>query len=203
MTMLRVALTGGIASGKSTVAELFETLGVPVIHTDQVARDVVAPGSEGLQSVVKAFGEVILDETGNLDRKALRQRIFADPSARKTLESILHPLIHEHVESELQAAEQTGHDYAIVEIPLLAETGAAEKYDRVLVVDCSETEQRRRLMARDQVSEDDADAALASQASREERLALADDVIDNTDRPIESLADAVRDLDGVYRQSAH
>ncbi|MDX1443609.1 MAG: dephospho-CoA kinase [Gammaproteobacteria bacterium] len=201
--MLRIALTGGIASGKSTVAELFETLGVPVIHTDQVARDVVAPGSEGLQSVVNAFGEVILDETGNLDRKALRQRIFTDPSARKTLESILHPLIHDHVESELQAAEHAGHDYAIVEIPLLAETGAAEKYDRVLVVDCSETEQRRRLMERDQVSEDDADAALASQASREERLALADDVIDNTDRPIESLADAVRELDGVYRQPAH
>jgi len=175
-----VALTGGIASGKSTVARLFAARGVPVIDLDQVARDVVAPGSALLRQVLERFGPGIALPDGSLDRRALRQRVFADPAGRHALEALLHPAIRARTEQLLAAA---GGPYQVVVIPLLAETGERARYDRVLVVDCPEALQRQRLAQRDGSSPQEIDAILAAQATRARRLALADDVIDNVADP--------------------
>lgn len=199
--MLRIALTGGIASGKSTVAGLFEKLGVPVIHTDKLARKVVEPGSAGLDRITAVFGSDILTPEGSLDRRQLRELVFADASRRNELEEILHPLIRKEMEAEL-ASLPSGTPYAIVEIPLLAETGEADSYDRVLVVDCEESVQRERLMSRDEVDEQAADDALNSQASREERLAMADDVIDNSSLSLDELTRRVMSLHEKYLQQS-
>jgi dephospho-CoA kinase len=174
---LLIALTGGIASGKTAVAELFAAHGVPVIDTDQIARDVVEPGTPTLARLVKEFGSDILDASGRLDRSAMRQRVFADPEQRKRLEAIMHPAIR--AELDRRSAE-AGGAYQIHVIPLLVETGRIASYDRVLVVDCPEAEQIRRLMARDDTSEAEARRILAAQAPREQRLEVADDVIENT-----------------------
>lgn len=188
--MLRVALTGGIASGKSSVAKLFRELGVPVIDTDRIARHVVVPGSPGLEALVSAFGEKIIGPAGELDRDQLRERIFFDPDARTTVNGILHPLIIEETE---RALERMNAPYAIVEIPLLVETELADRFDRILVVDVPETVQLERLIARDKTNPAQAKAALQAQASREARLQQATDVIDNTDT-IESLQVQVETL---------
>lgn len=174
---LLVALTGGIASGKTAVAELFAALGVPVIDTDQIARDVVEPGTPTLARLIEAFGADVLDASGRLDRAAMRQRVFADPEQRKRLEAITHPAIREELS---RRSAQAGGLYQIHVIPLLVETGRTTSYDRVLVVDCPEEVQLQRLMARDGTSEADARRILAAQASREQRLEVADDVIENT-----------------------
>lgn len=197
--MLRIALTGGIASGKSTVAGLFEKLGVPVIHTDKLARRVVEPGSPGLERITTAFGNEILTPEGTLDRRHLRRLVFADASRRNELEGILHPLIRKEVEAEL-ASLPSSTPYAIVEIPLLAETGEAGSYDRVLVVDCEESVQRERLISRDKIDLQAADDALNSQASREDRLAMADDVIDNASPGLDELTKRVMSLNEKYLQ---
>jgi dephospho-CoA kinase len=192
---LRVALTGGIASGKSTVAGLFAALGVPVIDTDQVARDVVAPGTPGLAAVVARFGPEVLDAQGRLDRARMRERVFADERARRDLEALLHPLIREQVAERSRAA---GGVYQIIVVPLLVETGTAGNYDRVLVVDCDPALQRARLAVRDAAPPAQIDAILAAQATRESRLARADDVLPNTgDLP--ALARCVADLHARYR----
>jgi dephospho-CoA kinase len=175
----RVGLTGGIASGKTTVAQAFARLGVPVIDTDEIAREVVAPGTAGLEQVVDRFGADVLTADGTLDRPRMRQRVFADSHARRALEGILHPLIWETVEARAAAAASTG-SYCLVVVPLLAETGRAAHLDRVLVVDCPPATQIERLMQRDGEDEAGARRILASQASRGQRLAIADDVIDNT-----------------------
>jgi len=190
----RVALTGGIASGKSTVAGLFAALGVPVIDTDQIARDVVAPGTPGLAAVVARFGPQMLDAEGRLDRSRLRARAFADEAARRDLERLLHPLIREGVAERSRTA---GGDYQLIVVPLLVETASTGDYDRVLVVDCDPTLQRTRLQLRDGTSPAQAEAILAAQATREQRLAAADDVIENTgDLP--SLAHRVEVLHARY-----
>jgi dephospho-CoA kinase len=185
-----VGLTGGIASGKSTVAALFQALGVPVIDTDQIARDVVAPGSPGLAAVVARFGPQLLQADGQLDRRALRARVFANPAERADLEALLHPLIHAETARRSAAA---GGAYQLVAVPLLAEKQLQGRYDRVLVVDCDPALQRLRVMLRDHVDAAAAQAVLDAQASREARLAVAHDVIRN-DGDIAGLARQVEAL---------
>jgi dephospho-CoA kinase len=194
-TPLLIALTGGIASGKTAVAELFAKLGVPVLDTDQIARDVVAPGTPALARLVQEFGPQILDAQGGLDRARMRERVFGDPAQRRKLEAITHPAIRE--ELALRAAD-AGGDYQIHVIPLLVETGRAEVYDRVLVVDCPPEEQLARLMARDGTSREQAEGILAAQASREQRLDAAHDVIENTG----TLADLERFVQTLHRNYA-
>jgi dephospho-CoA kinase len=174
---LLIALTGGIASGKSAVAELFAQLGAPVFDTDQIARDVVEPGTPTLARLVAEFGSEILDANGRLDRARMRDRVFADPEQRKRLEAITHPAIREELAARAQRAEGP---YQIHVIPLLVESGRADLYDRVLLVDTSEETQLERLLARDGSSPEQARQILAAQASREDRLDAADDVIVNT-----------------------
>jgi dephospho-CoA kinase len=180
----RVALTGGIASGKTTVANLFAARGVPVIDTDVIAREVVEPGEPALARVVEAFGEGVLATDGRLDRRQLRERIFHDPAARRTLESILHPAIRAEMERQSAAAARAA-PYQLLVIPLLTEGGRRDHVDRVLVVDAPETLQVERLRARDGANEAQARAALQAQASRTDRLALADDVVMNDGRVVE------------------
>jgi dephospho-CoA kinase len=174
---LLIALTGGIASGKSAVAEEFAKLGVPVLDTDQIARDVVAPGSPTLGQLVAEFGPEILDGNSRLDRAHMRERVFADPEQRRKLEAITHPAIRAEL---ARRSAEAGGDYQIHVIPLLVETGRADAYDRVLVVDCPEEAQLQRLQARDGSSREQAEEILAAQVSREERLEVAHDVIENT-----------------------
>lgn len=191
---LRVGLTGGIGSGKSTVSEYFARLGVPVIDADRIARALVEPGAPGLAQVVAAFGPGILDRAGRLDRARLRRIVFADPDRRRELESILHPLVRREIQERLQACSGS---YCIVSIPLLLETGQADLVDRVLVVDSPEELQRSRIAARPGWTAEDADAAIRSQAPREDRLRAADDVIVN-DADLPSLQQAVERLHARY-----
>jgi len=195
---LRVGLTGGIASGKSTVARLFEALGVPVIDTDVLAREVVAPGSPVLAQIAARFGAGVLTPEGALDRAALRSLIFSDPAARADLEGLTHPAIRALLAERSAAA---GGDYQIHVIPLLVETGGQNRVDRVLVVDSSEELQIRRLQARDGSSLEQARAILAAQASRAARLAAADDVIENNG-DLHVLRDRVAALHLGYRERA-
>lgn len=199
--MLIVGLTGGIASGKTLVSERFAALGVSVIDSDALAREVVEPGSEGLAAVVEAFGREFLDAAGALDRAGLRQRIFNDDEARQRLEGILHPRIAALRDERLEAARQAGQAYSINAVPLLIETGLDQQCDRVLVVDTPESMQVRRLQARDGSDEAEARAILARQSPRWTRLQRADDVIDNSDDvpPDIGLEPQVRALDRKYR----
>lgn len=174
---LLIALTGGIASGKSAVAENFAQLGVPVFDTDQIARDVVEPGTPTLAKLVAEFGSDILDASGRLDRARMRTRVFSDPPQRRRLEAITHPAIREEL---ARRSAQARGPYQIHVIPLLVESGRRHEYDRVLVVDTSEEEQLKRLIARDGSSLELAQQILAAQVSREARLDAADDVIVNT-----------------------
>ena len=196
--MLRVGLTGGIASGKTTVAELFAGHGATVIDTDRIAREVVEPGRPALAALIAALGRDILGSDGRLDRAALRQRLFADAALRRRVESILHPAIESELERQARAADGP---YQILVIPLLAETGPRKLLDRVLVVDCPESAQLERLLRRDGTTEAEARQALAAQADRESRLALADDVIDNSGPP-GALVTRVAALDRRYRELA-
>lgn len=174
---LRIGLTGGIASGKSTVTQRFAELGVPVIDADVASRTVVQPGSVGLRQIVDRFGTAILGPDGELNRGALRAQIFADPARRKEVEAILHPLIRATMEHQ---AKDVIFPYLVMAIPLLIESGAPwSRVDRILVIDVDEATQLRRLVARDGGSIEQARAILASQASRETRLAAADDVLPN------------------------
>jgi dephospho-CoA kinase len=174
---LRIGLTGGIASGKSTVAREFAELGVPIIDADEISREVVEPGTSGLQAVVRRFGKDILAADGRLDRRRLRQIVFAQPAARRDLEELLHPLIR--AQMQLRSDLLPG-PYQIFVIPLLVETGLREGLDRILVVDTDEEAQVQRLMSRDQESALQARAILGAQAPRRQRLQAADDVITNT-----------------------
>ncbi|NHF64214.1 dephospho-CoA kinase [Xanthomonas hortorum] len=192
-----VGLTGGIASGKSALAAEFEKLGVPVIDADVVARQVVAPGPI-LDAIVERFGPDILLPDGTLHRQALRQIVFADPAQRKALEAITHPAIR----AELQrTAQEALGPYAIVAIPLLTEAGGRATYpwlDRVLVVDAPVELQHTRLMQRDGSTPALASQMLAAQASREQRLALADDVVNNSGSQLGHLTQEARRLDTKY-----
>jgi dephospho-CoA kinase len=175
---LRIGLTGGIASGKSTVAQRFAELGVPVIDADESARIVVAPGSPGLAEVVGKFGENLLTPDGELDRRPLRKLIFSDPGRRHELEAILHPLIRADMEHRASVASGP---YLVMAIPLLIENGGRgrEQVDRVLVVDVDEQVQLKRIVERDGGTMEQAKAILAAQATRTARLQAADDVLPN------------------------
>jgi dephospho-CoA kinase len=192
---LRIGLTGGIASGKSTVAERFVELGVPVIDADEIARAVVLPGQPGLARVVETFGVGVLSADGQLDRRALRNQVFSDPASRKELEAILHPLIR--AEMERRAAAAGGDIYVVMAIPLLVESGGRDRVDRILVVDVDEGLQLQRVMARDSSTIEEAGAILAAQASRAVRLKAADDVLVNSGT-VSELRQAVDRLHGRY-----
>lgn len=192
--MLRVVLTGGIASGKSAASAIFEDLGIAVIDADKVSRELVQPGEPALQSIVDHFGNELLDGNGRLDRAALRKRVFADDEERKVLQDILHPRIRERM---LRIAEQAHSPYVILVVPLLVETDNDYRADRVLLIDAPQSLQLQRLQARDGCSEQQARQILAAQASREQRLAAADDVVSN-DGDSSHLADAIRRLHRRY-----
>lgn len=172
----RIGLTGGIASGKSTAAKFFGALGVPILDSDQVARDVVEPGQPPLERLVERFGRSILTADGHLDRPALREIVFSDPKARADLEALTHPAIGAAMEARSAAA---GGPYQILVIPLLVEKNLGSQVDRVLVVDCDEELQVRRLRDRDGSTPQQVQAILRAQASRAARLKVADDVIHN------------------------
>jgi dephospho-CoA kinase len=174
---LRIGLTGGIASGKSTVAQRFVELGIPVIDADESSRIVVQAGQPGLAELAKKFGAHVLTGTGELDRRKLRNLIFRDPDLRRDLESIVHPLIR--TDMERRAATAVGN-YLVMAIPLLVESGIPGRVDRILVVDVDEDVQLRRVVARDSTTLEQARAILAAQASRAARLEAADDVIENS-----------------------
>lgn len=175
---MRIGLTGGIASGKSTVARKLEQLGAVTIDADVLARDVVALGTEGLKAVVARFGDSVLAADGSLDRRALARIIFADPQARADLNAIIHPLVRERA-IELEAAAPAGSVVVHV-IPLLVETGQQDRFDAVVVVDTTVEEQLRRLTRRDGLTRAEAEQRVAAQASREERLGAATHVIDSS-----------------------
>ncbi|MFP4079033.1 MAG: dephospho-CoA kinase [Ectothiorhodospira sp.] len=177
-----VGLTGGIGSGKSTVARLFESRGAGVIDADVVARQVVEPGSPGLRALVEAFGEGILDPQGHLDRSALRERVFQNSQARHRLEGILHPMIWEAIDHQKTT---TKAPYCLLVVPLLVESGMQHRVDRVLVVDCPEPLQLQRAGVRDGVSPQQIQAILEVQAPRGQRLEAADDILDNSGPPSE------------------
>ena len=198
MPPFRVALTGGIASGKTTVAHLFADLGVPVIDTDVIAHEVVEPGQPALAKVIEAFGRDVLDTDGRLDRRRMRERIFADPDARLRLEAILHPAIRAEMQRQSRAA---GGGYQVLVIPLFTEGKRRDQVDRVLLVDVPEELQVERLMRRDGVSREQAEASLKAQATRAERLAMADDIVRNTGR-LDDLREAVASLHEKYRALA-
>ena len=190
----RVALTGGIASGKSTVANLFAELGVPLIDTDVIARQVVEPGQPALAEVVATFGPDVLDADGRLDRRRMRERIFSDPAAKQRLEAILHPSIRAEMARQSGAARGP---YQVLVIPLLTEGKRRDHVDRVLLVDVPEELQIQRLMMRDGVTHEQAAASLNAQAKRAERLAMADDVVRNTGR-VDDLREEVAKLHAKY-----
>ena len=193
---LRVGLTGGIASGKSTVADMFAELGVPVIDTDVIAREVVEPGQPALEEIRDSFGKEVIADDGSLDRAAMRRRVFADDNARRRLEAILHPRIRE---SAMQQADLAGGAYQLIVVPLLAESPMRQAMDRILVVDCDVDVQVARLLERDAETEDQARRIIGAQASREQRLAIADEVIRN-DGPISETRRQVERLHSHYLQ---
>lgn len=193
--MLKIGLTGGIGSGKTTVAELFADLGVPIIDTDQLARLLVTPQSTAWETIATHFGQSIIDPTTHeLHRRELRHIIFANPAEKKWLEELLHPLIRDQV-NQLTAALKA--DYCILVIPLLLESEYDYDLDRILVVDSHPEQQVERIVERDQVNADNAKQIMAQQISREERLSQADDIIDNTDS---NRANLKKQVDKLHQQ---
>jgi dephospho-CoA kinase len=175
--MLRIGLTGGIGSGKSTVAGLLAERGAVIVDADRIAREVVEPGTPGLAAVVEAFGESVVSADGSLDRPALAAVVFADPAARARLDAIVHPLVRERA---VQLTAEAEPDAVLVnDVPLLVETGQAGSYDLVLVVEADLDTRLARLVQRG-VSEEDARARMAAQANDEQRRAVADVVLDNS-----------------------
>ncbi|MGD8323737.1 MAG: dephospho-CoA kinase [Gammaproteobacteria bacterium] len=182
--MLRVGLTGGIASGKSLVASMLGEFGAKLVDADVIAREIVEPGQPALAEIVTSFGSSVLDAHGRLDRRSMRERVFADPHSRRRLEALLHPIIRREILQRMEAAAGSAapgaHRYVVAVVPLLAETGFAEHVDRVLLVECPAALQLERLMQRDGISAAQAQTMLNAQADPGLRRAIADDVIDNS-----------------------
>jgi len=176
--MLRIGLTGGIGAGKSAACQLFNELGIPVIDADQVSREVVAPGEPALATIAAQFGATLLSADGTLDRKRLREMIFTKPALRQQLETILHPLIKLRITARLEALQAP---YVILAIPLLLEANWQDLVDRVLVIDCPVEQQVNRTMKRDHLSRHLAEAIIAAQMDRNERLRKANDIVSNDD----------------------
>lgn len=177
-----VALTGGIGSGKTTVANAFAQYGIPIVDADIIARQVVEPGTPALAAIRQHFGETVIDADGSLNRAALRQRIFSSPAEKAWLNALLHPLIHAETRRQWQTVQGP---YLLWVVPLLVENGLQSLAQRVVVVDVDRNTQLARLLARDRVNRQQAENILAAQATREQRLACADDIIDNNGRPDE------------------
>lgn len=196
---LIIGVTGGIASGKSTVARSFERHAVPWVDADDVARDVVAPDSPALVAIARRYGSGILDAQGRLKRSELRKIVFNDPHERQWLESVTHPQIRQQLIDQLDTFRRGSSPYALLVSPLLLESGQAELVDRILVIDVPQAVQIARTMQRDAVDEAGARAILDAQIPREERLAKADDVLDNSgdQKALDARIDA---LDRQYRQ---
>lgn len=194
-----IGLTGGIGSGKSVVAELFREHGAVIVDTDVIARELTTAGGAAMPAIRAAFGEGVVDRDGALDRAAMRERAFTDITQRERLEAILHPLIRARSSAAVAAA--AGAPYVMLVVPLLVESGTyRERVDRVLVVDCSEQRQLERVMARSALSAAQVRAIMASQATRAQRLAAADDVIDN-EGELAALHAQVEALDRRYRSA--
>ena len=191
--MKRVALTGGIATGKTHVRAEFERLGVPTIDADKLARDAVADGSPGLKAVISRFGHGVLDDTGALDRRKLGSIVFHDPVARRDLEDIIHPAVRRAIDDWFASLEDKTPRFSIADIPLLFETGRHREFDVVIVAECAPSTQITRVMARDGVSESDARARVAAQMPIEEKVRRADHVI-NTDGSFEETNRHVRQV---------
>lgn len=198
MSRLTIALTGGIGSGKSTVSALFAQRGVAIIDADEVSHALTAPGGAALSDIAAAFGEHLIDSDDRLDRAKLRGLVFADPKARQRLEHILHPRIRAEMQQQLSQATSA---YAILAIPLLFETGQHQRADRVLVIDLPEALQLERVQARSGLDEAQVRRMIASQIERNERLAGADDIIDNSG-PAEALEPQVTRLHQQYLRLA-
>lgn len=199
--MLVAGLTGGIGCGKSTASECFIALGVPVIDADQVARQVVEPGSEALGKIAAHFGDQLIQADGTLDRPALRRIVFDNERERNWLETLLHPLIRDRILDTLEQLDQDGHSYAILASPLLLETDQHLLISRVIVVDVPESTQIERTMQRDGMEEAQVRQILAAQMDRDERLKHADFVLNNNGSP-EELELAVADLHPKLKQLA-
>lgn len=191
---LHVALTGGIASGKTAVSDAFADLGVTIIDADIIARQVVEPETQGLTAIKNYFGSEVINSDGTLNRSLLRSIVFEDENERQWLNKLLHPLIRDRMQ---QLRENSDSSYSLSVIPLLFESKQWQEYDRILVVDCSKELQLKRLMQRDNSDLEQAEAILASQASREERLSIADDVLDNS-HDLQSMRSQVINLHSKY-----
>jgi dephospho-CoA kinase len=192
--VLRIGLTGGIASGKSTISRMFAELGAEVIDTDEIARELVAPGSEGLAAVIEAFGAGVVAPDGGLDRRRMRQIVFDDAGKRRRLEAILHPMIRK---TALERAASSEAPYVVLVVPLLFETGFDELVDRTIAVDCPESVQVERLVERDATSPEEAGKIVAAQMARLDRRARANDVIDS-DSELSMTRARVRELHEQY-----
>ncbi|MEQ6917640.1 dephospho-CoA kinase [Halomonas aquatica] len=193
-----IGLTGGIASGKSTVARAFAALGIPWVDADEVAREIVAPGEPALDEIAEHFGNEVIAPDGSLDRRALRAIVFGDAAERRRLEAITHPRIRERLIAHLARLQAQAAPYVLLVSPLLFESGQHALVDRCLVVDVPEATQVARTASRDDVDEAQARAIVAAQMSRQERLDRADDVIDNS-ADEDTLAAQVAELDRRYR----
>jgi len=196
-----IGVTGGIASGKSTVARAFAALGVPWVDADDVAREVVEPGEPALAEIAERFGPRVLNDDGTLNRRALREIVFAEPAERRWLESVTHPRIRERLREHLARIAADDAPYGLLVSPLLFESGQSELVDRTLVIDVPEAVQIARTAARDDVDEAQARAIVAAQMPRAERLARADDVLDNGGSEAE-MRRRVAELDRQYRALA-
>lgn len=197
--MFVVGLTGGIGSGKSSVADLFVARGAALVDTDAIAHELTGAGGAAMPALRAAFGDAVLRADGGLDRAAMRARVFADPAAKARLEAILHPSIRAEADRRCRAA---GAPYVILAVPLLVESGSyRQRCDRILVVDCAEATQLARVIARNGLDEAEVRAIIAAQAARPARLAAADDVIDNDGAP-ESLPAQVERLHQEYLRAA-
>lgn len=195
---MTIGLTGGIASGKSAVADEFARLGVEVVDADRIARDVVAPGQPALEEIRRAFGDGVVQADGSLNRRRLRETVFADAEARERLEAIVHPRVRKRL---LRASEEATSEYIILMVPLLVESGMSKLVDRVLVVDVPPEIQVERLTARDAIDAALAQRMIEAQASREQRLEHADDVLVNT-VPRDRLPTLVAQLHEAYLRQA-
>jgi len=194
MSILKIALTGGIACGKSSVSQIFKEMGVPIIDLDVIAREVVEPNTQGLTELVSNFGDGILNADKTLNRQSLRQQLFEHPSKQQLIEEILHPKILKKMQRDI---ENLNTQLVIIEVPLLVEQNLSHLFDRAIVVDCSEQNQLKRLLQRENIDENLAKTMISAQASREQRLELggkiSTDVIENNS-DILSLEQKVKDL---------
>lgn len=177
----RIGLTGGIGSGKSTVAGMLAAQGAAVIDADAISRSLTAPGGRAMATIAQIFGPKMVDAQGAMDRQAMREMVFQNPQAKQQLEAIIHPLVSQMTAEQAQAAVQTGHRVLVFDVPLLVESGERwrKQVDRVIVVDCDAQTQRQRVMVRSGLAAEEIDRIMALQASRAQRLACADQVIFN------------------------